>query len=77
MLISIETHRICDFPDRGSGSPIPPPPLDPHMGFLSWKSTALCELQFEIMKRPVSTSNTTCSRRYITKTVLRTRVVDH
>ena len=74
MLISIETHRICDFPDRG---PDPLPPLDPHMGFLSWKSTALCELQFEIMKRPASTSNTTCSRRYITKTVLRTRVVDH
>ena len=30
------------------------------MGFLSWKSTALCELQFEIMKRPVSTSNEAC-----------------
>ena len=65
MLISIETHRICDFPDRGSGSPTPPPPLDPHMGSLSWKSTALCELQFEIMKRPVSTSNTTCSLFYL------------
>ena len=77
MLISIETHRICDFPDRGSGSPTPPPSGSAHMGFLSWKSTALCELQFEIMKRLVSTSNTTCSRRYITKTVLRTRVVDH
>ena len=72
MLISIETHRIFQI-----GVRIPYPPLDPHMGFLSWKSTALCELQFEIMKRPVSTSNTTCSRRYITKPVLRTRVVDH
>ena len=76
MLISIETHRICDFPDRGSGSPT--------LRIRTWvffhgKSTALCELQFEIMERPVSTSklNTTCSRRYITKTVLRTRVVDH
>ena len=45
--------------------------------FFHGKSTALCELQFEIMKRPVSTSNTTCSRRYITKTVLRTGVGDH
>ena len=30
MLISIETHITCDFPEgRGSGPPIPP--LDPHM----------------------------------------------
>ena len=28
MLISIETHITCDFPE-GSGPPIPP--LDPHM----------------------------------------------
>ena len=30
MLISIETHIICDFPGGGSGSPTPP--LDLHMG---------------------------------------------
>ena len=75
MLISIETHRICDFPDRGSGSPTPLWICT--WGFFHGKSTALCELQFEIMKRPVSTSNTTCNPRYITKTVLRTGVVDH
>ena len=32
MLISIETHIICDFPGW-SGPPIPP--LDPHMWLLS------------------------------------------
>ena len=70
MLISIETHRICDFPDMGSGSPTP-------LWIRTWVFFHGSELQFEIMKQPVSTSNTTCSRRYITKTVLRTRVVDH
>ena len=70
MLISIETHRICDFPDRGSGSPTP-------LWIRTWIFFHGNQLLFVIMKRPVSTSNTTCSRRYITKTVLRTRVVDH
>ena len=31
-LFPIETHITCDFPSGGSGTPVSPPPLDPHLG---------------------------------------------
>ena len=51
MLISIP-FRICEFPDRGSGSRTPPP-LEPHLGFSSRESAALCELQFQDCQFPI------------------------